>query len=77
MTETFDVGNPKYRRNTVIITVFTILCAVILLMYGNGLAGEIREMESVWVQRSKDAAQSSYILNNIQGDMGYGGFIHN
>ena len=65
------------RKGTFAIAFVTILLTIVFVWFGITVKQKVIEAEKQWHDYSNEATLSAQVLNRIQANFGYGGFIHN
>jgi diguanylate cyclase (GGDEF)-like protein/PAS domain S-box-containing protein len=83
MTETQESSPTGHRTkrftstaSSLILITVTLGLTAFLIWYGYVLSNKVRDLESQWIEFNRDATATSYALNKIESNLGYGGFIH-
>ena len=59
-----------------ILLIVALLCGT-LIWYGSTIIHRVTNIENLWIHYNHESTKSSYALNRISSNFGYGGFIHN
>ena len=66
-----------FDKGKLAIVLVTLVLTLVLVWFGIAVKQKVTSVENQWHDFSNEAAHAAYVLNRIQTNFGYGGFIHN